>query len=365
MRRALPRRALAAALAGLAAPAMAQPAEGGLARLAAARGVLFGTAVNAQWLREDPDLVRTVLAECGLVVPGLELKWEGCRPGPDSFDFRRADEVVAFAAANRLALRGHTLVWHEALPRWFPASPSAAELRTLLARHVATLGRRYAGRLRSWDVVNEPVEPWDRRPDGLRDSVFLRALGPGYVAEALKMAAEADPAARLVVNDYALELPLPQHEARRRAILELLNRLVRQGAPVHALGIQAHVAAGEAPIDPEVLRRFIRAVASLGLEVEVTELDVGCRLLPADIPARDAAVARTYAELLGAVLAEPAVKLVCCWGLSDRDSWLNTTRFTRRPDGLPVRAHPYDEAWRPKPAREAIARALAAAPVRA
>ena len=354
------RRAL---LATLPAPAAAAE-EPGLARIAAGRGILFGTMVTAHWLRDDPVFARLVGREAGFVAPGLELKWDQLRPAPDRFDFAPAEAILEFAAARGLPVRGHTLLWHEALPVWFDPAASGAAMRRTIARHIGTVARRFAGRIMAWDVVNEPLEPWDRQPGGLRASPFLRAMGPGYIADCLAMAAEADPTARLVLNEYDLELDEPPQAARRQAMLELLNTLVRRRAPIHALGLQAHYPLGKAPLDPAVLRRFIRDVASLGLEVQVTELDIIDRLLPADPVARDREVARGFAELLGAVLAEPAVRQVGLWGLGDRDSWINAVPAIRRRDGLPARSHPYDADWAPKPARAAIAAALAAAPPR-
>jgi endo-1,4-beta-xylanase len=263
-----------------------------------------------------------------------------------------------------LAVRGHTLVLHEALPAWFDLGKGPEDARRILAAHIRTVCRRYAGRIHSWDVVNEPLELTDRQPGGLRASPFLRVLGPDYIATALTMAAEADPAAQLVINEYDLELSHPSQEARRLAMLELLNSLVRARVPLHALGLQAHIAPGSAPLDPAVIRSFIRSVADLGLAVQVTELDVIDRLLPADPARRDAEVARTFGEFLGIVLAEPSVRIVGLWGLSDRGSWINGAPSIRRRDGLPARSHPYDDAFQPKPARVAIANALRMAPTR-
>ncbi|MBP0492633.1 endo-1,4-beta-xylanase [Pararoseomonas indoligenes] len=338
----------------------------GLGALAAACGIVFGTTLTRGQVEESPEMRRIVEADAGMVVPGLELKWAGHRPSPEGFDFRDADVMVRFAEEQRKALRGHALVWHEALPPWFAGAPTdAAGMRALLERHIRTVAGRYAGRMHSWDVVNEPVEPWYRRPDGLRDTPFLRALGPGYIDLAFRLAHEADPAARLVLNEYGLEMPTEDNAARRAAVLALLRGMRARGVPVHALGIQAHLSAANArSFDPSVLRNFIRDVAALGLEVYVTELDVTDRGLPPEIPARDAAVARCYRAFLDAVLAETAVRVVVVWGISDRYTWMNDSPNARREDGLPVRAHPYDQDFRPKPAWHAMADAFRAAPPR-
>jgi endo-1,4-beta-xylanase len=363
---------LAAGLSPAAARAQEAAGQGGpegtprLGALAAARGILFGTTLTQGQVAESPEMRRIAAREAAVIVPGLELKWAGCRPAPDRFDFGPAEALAGFAAAHGQRLRGHALVWHEALPAWFgqgPAEPTA--MRALLQTHIATVAGHFAGRMQSWDVVNEPIEPWYRRADGLRETPFLRALGPGYIDLAFQLAAAADPAATLVLNEFDLELAVPQHAARRQALLRLLEGMKARGVPVQAVGIQAHLSADRlAQFDPAVLRGFIRRIAALGLEVYVTELDVTDRGLPADLALRDAAVARMFGAFLGAALAEPAVRLVVLWGISDRYTWINDSRFARREDGLPVRAHPYDEGFRPKPARAAIAEAFAAAPPR-
>lgn len=359
------RRALLGALPPLLAPRPGKATEEGLLSHARDRGLALGCMV-ARWQLDDaPGLLPLLRADAGFLAPGLELKWGRLRPAPDRFDFRDADFLFDLSAREGMGkIRGHTLLWHEAMPRWFEPGLDAAAMRRLLAQHIRTVAGRYAGRVRSWDVVNEPIYQGHRRPDGLRETPFLRALGPDYVAVALEMAAEADPSARLVVNEYDLELDSRDQDFRRRMMLELLNRLVRRGAPVHALGIQAHIAPLSAPLDPGVLRGFIRDVASLGLKVEITELDMVDRLLPAEPALRDAANAAMYRDFLGAILPEPAVDTVVLWGLSDRHGWQDSSSGARRKDGLPARTNAYDRELRRKPDWFALRDALRDAPRR-
>lgn len=364
--------AAAPAMAGLAAaPARADavpPAvrPRGMAALAAEKGILFGSTLTHGQASESAPMRRLATEEMAVIVPGYELKWPALRPGPWEFDFSGADAMLRFAEERGQAVRGHALVWHGALPAWFGEGPRDADgMRTLLRHHILNTARRYAGRIQSWDVVNEPVEPWDRRPDGLRASPFLRVLGTDYLDLSFRWAAEADPAARLVLNEYGVELATREAEARRTALLQLLEGLLKRGAPVHALGIQAHLSAARMDrFDPAVLRAFLRRVAGMGLDCYVTELDVTDRGLPPDIPGRDAAVAHAYHAFLDAALAEPSVKAVVLWGISDRYTWMNDSRFARREDGLPTRPHPFDDAFQPKPAWGAIREAFRGAATR-
>ena len=350
----------AAALPAAEAGAASRPS---LAALAEARGLRFGMAVTAAQVAAAPKLAATALAEADLLVPGLALKWNQAEPAPGLFDLAVADGLVAMARRRGLAARGHTLVWHGALPAWVAAIDGRAEMASVLSRHIGTLCRHYAGRLHSWDVVNEAIQPGDG-PGNLRQTPFLAALGPDYIARAFGLAAEADPAAILTLNDFDLERDTPWQARRRRAMLDLLDQLVRRRVPVRALGIQGHLDPAKGPLDPAIFRDFIRSVAGLGLEVFITELDMIDRTLPADIAARDALAARDTLAYLTAALAEPSVKLVVTWGVSDAFSWVDSQPATRRTDGLPSRPHLYDAAFRPKPLRAAVAEALRAAPAR-
>ena len=121
----------------------------------------------------------------------------------------------------------------------------------MLVEHLGSLlVGRYRGIVHSWDVVNEPIGPNDGRPDWLREAVFL-SVGPGYLDLAYHIARETDPKARLVVNEYDIELDTPEHETRRMALLDLLQRMQKAGTPVDAVGIQAHLTAvGGPPFSP-------------------------------------------------------------------------------------------------------------------
>ncbi len=336
----------------------------GLAGFAAAKGILFGTEVRDEVLTADPALADVVTEDAALVVPGLELKWPALRPSADRYDFAAADRLLQFTETAGLGLRGHTLVWHEVIPDWLKREAEAGRLKQRVDEHIARVVGHYAGKMHSWDVANEVLEPRHGQPGGLRNSMFLKALGPGYIEAAFRTAAKADPGALLCINEYDLEYDHPQHESRRQAMLALLTDLVSRGVPVHALGIQAHLEVGKYRFDPGLLRAFLAKVTKLGLQIFITELDVNDRALPPDEIARDRAVAAHYGEFLAAALAEPAVTTVLTWGLSDKYSWLSTVSEQRRADGRPTRGLPYDENLIRKPAWQAIADAFAKAPAR-
>jgi endo-1,4-beta-xylanase len=362
-----------AALGAGAAPVLASPAQTAqtatLRRLAAGKGLRYGTTISAAQITHDPAFVALVLQQAGLVVPENDMKWQDMNRGaPGDDDYGRADTVVGFAVEGGLALRGHNMLWYFRTPHWFFTEPSPAAQRRAVVSRIRALAGRYRGVIHSWDVVNEPIEPKDGRPDGLRKAVFLDALGPEYLDLAYRTARETDPKARLVVNEYDVELDSPAHEARRTVLLNLLRRMQQAGTPVDAVGIQAHLTAvGGPPFSPAVLRRFLADIAGLGLTIQITELDVTDEHAPADIAVRDQLIADAYRRFLDAALDEPAVKMVVTWGLSDRHSWIvrrETNQAKWRKDGLASRPLPFDADLRPTPAFAAMADAFAHAPSR-
>lgn len=224
---------------------------------------------------------------------------------------------------------------------------------SLLAAHIETVCGHYAGQLQAWDVVNEVVDP--RASHGLRETPWLRLLGPGYIASAFRAARAADPAAVLFLNDYGLEADGPATDAKRLLVLALLQRLLDAGAPVQGLGLQSHLVVGDRF---DSLTGFLEKVRGLGLRVAVTELDVSDVRVPGQpVAERDAAVATTYATFLQKALAVPGlVSEILTWGLTDATSWLQGYR--PRPDGLPTRPLPLDDALARKPAWAAIRASL-------
>jgi endo-1,4-beta-xylanase len=340
-----------------------------LKSLAAEKGLIYGTTISARQITGDPAFIKLVERQAGLVVPENDMKWQDInqgRPGDD--DYGPADTIAGFAVESGMVLRGHNLLWYFRTPPWFFRLPDRAAKERAVVDHIKALAGRYRGLIHSWDVVNEPLEPKDGRPDGLRKAVFLEALGPGYLDLAYRLARETDPKARLVVNEYDIELDTPEHETRRTALINLLQRMQKAGTPVDAVGVQAHLdAIGGPPFSAERLRRFLAEIAALGLTIEITELDVTDERAPADIARRDQLVADTYRRFLDAALDEPAVKIVVTWGLSDRHSWIvrrETNEVKWRADGLPSRPLPFDADLQPKSAFAAIAAAFAAAPAR-
>jgi endo-1,4-beta-xylanase len=365
---------LQAAFAGAATGlAHAAPAEDSLQALAHAKGLHFGTALSGRGLR-DPAYLALVESQCGMLVPENELKMPFVQPTPGEFRFDRAEALLTYAESKGMLMRGHTLLWHH--PRWLPrwiegydfGPQPATHASEMLSAHVRKTAAAFGKRICSWDAVNEAVH---NITGEMRETAFSKAIGtPDQVVElAFRAAREQLPDTELVYNDYmGWEKDNAPH---RDGVLRLLERLRRNGVPVNALGIQAHIGAGNQDSnanrefdarDELAWRKFLGEVTGMGYRLLITEFDVHDAPLPADFAVRDREVAALGRAFLDITLDFTEVTAVLCWGLADNYTWLQGR--TPRADGLRKRPTPYDTEFKPKPLREAIAAAFRAAPAR-
>lgn len=330
---------------------------------AAKKGLLYGAATQYPMLFQNSEFANQFAQECGILVPALELKaWNIIHPSLERFDFSKADRMAKFARTHNMLLHGTTLVWHKGLPKWFEDTVNQKNAEQVLVKHIKTIAGHYAGKMHSWDVVNEAVR--DQGTSELRPTPWMEFLGRDYIDIAFRTAAAADPSALLVYNDYGLEDSSPKSEAKRTKVLKLLERLKSSGVPIHALGLQSHLGVDrQKNFNPQKLRDFIKDVASLGLKILVTELDV-VEKQALDVAERDRLVASVYEDYLSVVLEEPAVISVITWGLSDRYTWLAKRGRAQRQDDEPIRPLPLDAQMERKLAWNAIARAFDKAPMR-
>lgn len=361
-----------AASASLLAPAVsgAEPAPATL-RAAYADDFLIGAALNRSTVTgQDARSAELAGTQFSALTAENDMKWESLHPAPDRFDFNGADAYVEFAKKHKMAVIGHTLVWHSQTPGWvFQGENGQPATRELLLKrmkeHIRTVAGRYKGRVKGWDVVNEALS--DGGPEPLRDSPWRRIIGDDFIEQAFRFAHEADPKAELYYNDYGLE------DGRKRAnAVALVKGLLKRGVPIHGIGTQSHFHLNHPPI--ETVEKTIRDFAALGIKVMVTELDVD--VLPSRGPAGNADISRReqggdglnpypnglpaemqeklakrYGELFDVYLRNrKSLTRVTFWGLDDGRTWLN---------GFPIRGrvnHPllFDRDLKPKAAFDAV-----------
>ena len=338
-------------------------------------GWLIGAALNQRQSDGiDAAAVDLVTRQFNSITPENLLKFESLQRQPGVFTFDAQDRYVAFGASRKMAVIGHTLVWHSQTPAWVWAGTGGlADRATLLERmqtHIATVVGRYKGRIRGWDVVNEALND-----DGtLRDSPWRRGIGDDYIAKAFEFAQQADPDAELYYNDFNLAT----RPAKRAGAIRIIRDLQQRGLRIDAVGEQGHWRL-DTPTTTAI-EQTITELRATGLKVMITELDVNL-LPPADRPAPalsagtpqqrsleppspasnpfvnglpddvQQALARRYADAFGVFLKHrDAITRVTFWGVSDGDSWLNRGRMN----------HPllWDRERQPKPAFNEVVKVL-------
>lgn len=311
----------------------------------------------------NKDELRLLTKHFNAVTPENCMKPMFLQPQEGRFDFTICDDLVRDARNRRLQVNGHTLVWHAQTPDWFftdNGKPAGREL--LLARmraHIQGVAGHFAGKMKSWDVVNEAIDDGEGY---LRPSPWLSGIGADYIAEAFLAAHKADPAAELYYNDYGIEMP-----HKRDKTLRLIRELKAAKAPIHGIGIQGHYQLDRIPF--KELEESILAYHAEGLPVMITELDIDvvtrasdgadisqtetqgpdrfAKGLPDDCQKR---LADQYAALFALFLKHrDIVKRVTFWGIHDGATWLN--HFP-----APRTNHPllWDRNLQPKPAFFAV-----------
>ena len=290
----------------------------------------MGVAVSPQSL-EDPE-ASLILKQFGSLTPENAMKMGPIHPEEDRYNWMDADAIVNFAQAHHLKVRGHTLCWHQQTPKWLftDAKGDTVKKEVLLDRlrdHITTVVNRYKGKIYAWDVVNEVVS--DDSGVNLRNSPWLKICGEDFIAKAFEYAHDADPDAKLFYNDYNSENP-----EKRDKIYNLVKKLIDSGVPIQGVGLQGHWSLTD-PTEKELVDA-INKYAMLGLELQVTELDVsvypkekGRRTLRADesdvfTPEMERQQIEQYRKIFKIFREhKDVITGVTFWNVSDKHSWLD------------------------------------------
>jgi len=295
--------------------------------------------------RNESIYTETLRREFNMLVAENAFKWDAMRPSRTGFNFTDTDALVAFAEANNMQVRGHTLVWHSQLPGWLTGGNfTRDEVIAILREHISMVVGRYRGRILAWDVVNEAIDDGNGQ---LRTSSFwYQRIGPDYIGMAFQFAREADPAAILYYNDYSAE----GLGTKSDAVYNLVSNLVNQGVPIDGVGWQMH------QINPfriqQAHRTNAQRLAALGLEISITEMDVRISLPTSAQELQEQALA--YRDVTEFCLAQSNCKAIVTWGFTDKYSWIPGF-FNGFGDALL-----FDVNYQPKPAYFAIQSVLEA-----
>jgi endo-1,4-beta-xylanase len=295
---------------------------------AAEKGRYFGTAVAANRLGES-DYVSTLNTEFNSVTPENEMKWDALESSRNSFSYGAADQIVNHARSRGMDVRGHTLVWHSQLPGWVGAL-NATELRSAMNNHITQVMQHYRGKIHSWDVVNEAFQ--DGSSGARRSSPFQDKLGNGFIEEAFRTARTVDPAAKLCYNDYNTD----GVNAKSNAVYNMVKDFKQRGVPIDCVGFQSHFNSAS-PV-PSDYRANLQRFADLGVDVQITELD---------IEGSGSSQADSYSRAVNACLAVTRCTGITVWGVTDKYSW--------RSSGTPLL---FDGNYTKKPAYHSVLAAL-------
>jgi endo-1,4-beta-xylanase len=310
--------------------------------------VLVGTAVRPS-LFSEAAYSATLAREFDMVEPEDAMKWWTVRTHADTFDFRGGDEVVRFAQAHGMKVRGHCLVWDHDNPEWLVQGHfTPAQLSHLLQEHIETVIKHYAGQVFAWDVVNEALDENGHVRDSLwynQPGIGLSDKGTAYIEQAFRWAHEADPHALLFYNDNGGE----GLNRKSDAIYAMVKDFKLRGVPIDGVGLQMHVPQLE--LDTAAIAGNIERLTALGVQVHITELDVSLPLdsngaaAPNDLLRQ----AEIYRDVVRACLQSPECAAIQTWGFTDKYSWIGSHSHGTRGAALP-----FDRTYQPKPAYNAM-----------
>jgi endo-1,4-beta-xylanase len=321
-----------------------ETSETTLRSLAQKRGIGIGAAVDIGAFQNDPNYRAVLAREFDTLVPENAWKFEEIHPTRKRYNFHTIDMLMKFAKTNNMKVRGHPLVWHYSLPKWLDKGNfSRDEMIEILRDHIQTVVGRYRGRVQTWDVVNEAIN----RDGSLRDTIWLRSIGPEYIDMAYRWAREADPDAKLFYGEYMIE----QINQKSDGVYSLVSGLQQRGVPIDGVGIQGHLGLSYLPEFDSVSKNFER-FHQLGVEMQFTELDMKIQDGKGSREERLEKQAEAYRDIFQVCLRAKNCTGMLTWGFTDRYTWIaNATGQVEAP-------LLFDESYRPKPAYEAIKEVL-------
>ena len=315
---------------------------------AAPHGITVSAAAASSHLSET-NYANVLGSEFSALEAEYEMKFDPVEQSPGVFTYTGGDQLVTFAQAHNMAVRGHTFVWHEALPSWVTTgSFTTTQLNGILENHIANEAGHYAGKVYAWDVVNEAFND-----DGtVRSTIWYDQPGIGfagqgtkYIEQAFNWAHTADPTAKLFYNDYGNEVV----NAKSDAIYAMAQDFKTRGVPLDGIGFQFHIDLSfDNPTTLASVASNFKRFADLGLEVQITELDIR---LSNSSAASFNAQAKLYGELATICAQQPACTLFQTWGFTDKYSWIPAF-FTGMGWALP-----WDDNYQKKPAFTSIVNA--------
>jgi endo-1,4-beta-xylanase len=317
-------------------------------------GVLIGTAVRSPQLSERA-YASTLAREFSMVEAEDAMKWWILRPDRATYDFRQGDELVSFARANQMKVRGHCLVWGRYNPDWLTQGHfTSRQLSRLLHEHISRVLKHFGSEVFAWDVVNEALDENGKVRDSLwynHPGIGLAEQGTAYIEQVFRWAHKTAPHALLFYNEAEGE----GLNRKSDAIYAMVKDFKRRGVPIDGVGLQLHIPKLE--VDVAALSANIARLTALGLQVHITELDVSLPIDSTGLPREDdlSRQADVYRAVVRACLNNPGCMAIQTWGFTDKYSWIGSHSHGSRGHALL-----FDRSYQPKPAYRGVLEELSA-----
>ena len=327
-------------------------------QLAKERGRFIGTILNSEWFNDaiEPEFEEIHKTQFNVVVAENEMKFDATEPKEDEFSFEKGDKMVKYAQENGLRVRGHALAWHSQVANWVNNYRGQKEkLLAVLKNHITKVVGHWKGQIAEWDVVNEAINDDYNADWRSTNSVWYEGIGAEFLDSAFVWAHEADPDAELCYNDYSIEWGL-REGSKASFVVEQVKRWKANNIPITCVGTQTHIEIAH-ETTPQNVRALAKALAELGVTLNITELDIGFpkgsagNLTEADY----AKQGHLYRQFMDVFLEEPNMGEFVIWGLTDAHSWLDDQQG--KTEGLL-----YDKQYNPKPAYDSVMASLKAHP---
>ncbi|KAM5354881.1 hypothetical protein ACJ41O_001527 [Fusarium nematophilum] len=307
-----------------------------------------GTALTLGSDSRTEDIIKPAW-EFGAITPENAMKWESVQPRRGDFTFDSADRHADFAVKHKKDLRCHTLVWHSQLAPWVEAGKfDNKTLVKIMEDHIKNVAGRYRGKCTHWDVVNEALNE-----DGTyRETVWYKTIGEAYIPMAFRLAAKADPKAKLWYNDYNLEF----NSAKTAGAARLVKLIQSYGVRIDGVGLQGHLVVEPTPTQSNItpsqktLEKALRQFTDLGTLVEYTEVDIRMNTPPTKKKLQEQS--KAYQRVVGSCMAVKKCIGFTLWGVSDKYSWIP---YTFDGEGA---ALAWDDDFKKKPAYWGILKAI-------
>lgn len=314
----------------------------------------IGVAVPSPWRYNVPDnqlsdVSQAIFNNFNLIVGENEMKMDALEPAQNTFTYDAAIKLVQYARVRKLALRGHTLVWHSQVPEWISKDGKSndkgwtrQQLLAILENHITKVVKRFGDWICEWDVVNETLDDDQSivrtKPNGYqlrKESVWVKVIGEDFIDSAFVYAHRANPNIKLYLNDYGCEF---SGNAKTTALYNLATRLKNSGIPIDGVGLQCHLSAGN--FSKQNLDNTVKRYAAAGLNCIFTEIDMA---IYSQSAAELKQQADAYKQITEVFLKNDNCPHMVIWGIADNLSWIA--------DRNPVL---FDASTRPKQAYSAV-----------